>query len=486
MTLKHDTRVKKDIKAKFYLRYEDTSGWINYSIKSGSRKGPIGLIFWSLPLIFLEGKVIAAFFKDDEALPIRDTIRTIIPKQKNAKEISIFSYDNFLNALEKECPDYNNINPFTLTRKKTKKNYFDALDYFGFPCINDTSQPGKEYKCRHFTVHAFNGKIAIWIATEKDGSIFFNNKFHRDALNNLAKRVEEISFEEYKIVHGNDSLKTDFYNHVLEKEKVIEQPHYTNGGGKLEVKDYYELIFDALHHALLEDMGWKEDPNNIYIMLSDNVYGCSMRFWLSEDQKNNYKKRFKEQSFEEQNLFLEQVKVYLRKKRGIDINNVIDKILTNLTDNHKKKSLKEMYEQSGTVSSLAKLRGMYDTFLYPNFTSYPIIYKENFIKKRMKSKHNYSETLKYLEEYILLKWPKRDSNMSLAMIPFFLRGISVGCIAFFIPSNVIAEHTTEEQYWYQRIARALRRIESVEKNLEEAAVKQVCRTIFDELEGEAE
>ena len=490
----------KDIRKRFDLRYEDAIDWINYTIKSGSRKGPISLIFWSLPLIFIEGKVIAAFFKKGEALPIRDTVRTIMPKQKNMKEIKIFLYENFLKALNKENSGYDKKNEFDLIREKTEKSCFDALDYFGFPCIKDKNSK-KKYTCRHFTATAFNGKIEIWVAAEKKMASFFNNEFHSDELKKLAKRVEDISYEEYKIIHGKNSSKSKFYDYIFKKEKLIEQPQYTNGGGKLGVNenDYYDLIFSALHHALLEDMGWNKQPNNICIILSDNIYGCSMRFWLSNVQKNNYRENFKKfykgKSTEDKNKFLELAKIHFDEKANktiedqvITIDNVIDLILKNLTTAHNEVALKIMYEQSGTVSSMIKLRGFFDTFLYPEtrFTDYPIIYKDEFIKGLMKDNYYFSDTLKSLEKLLLVDWPNRNNNMSLAMIPFFLRGVSVGCVAFFIPSEeVLAEHHTEEQYWYQRLARALRRIESVEKHLEEAAVKQVCRTILDKLEGEA-
>jgi len=483
MTSEHDGALdfNKQIEKIFNLRYEDAKKYMKEVITGGSKKDPISLIFWRLPLIFIEGKVIAAFVNHDKDQIVSDTVTT---KVLNTGDV-IFSYQGFKLLFDnmKGTKTAKQYKAFTLKRQCTEPDMFDVLDYFGFPCIERGSENAEQYLCHCYTFEAFCGRFEIWIAFHKDREQLFKAVYHIKKMRDLLKSVQTYSYSEYRQTKDkNDAKKeSDYFNDMMKaivnRREML--PQYKDGDVKFEINDYYILIFDALHKALLEDMGWKKEPNNILILFAESLYGHAMKIWFTKEQEKDYIDKYNILNLDDKKRILaEIINMSTYDKEKINFENVIE---------HSLKTWKD-YRQCGSVSSIIKARGYYDIFLYDNipFKMYPIIFKRDYINIH-DHKYDYDSKLQDLETIMLIDVPDRTNKMSLAMIPFFIRGIAVGTVAFFAPTRKKKlENQKFENDWYQRLVRALQRIKYAEGHLEEAAVKEVCRTILDELEGKAE
>ncbi len=104
-------------------RYQECFDWIKDSFLLRREKGLLNSIFWSLPIIFIEGKVVCAFYRPKGSLaPCLDTINT---PGKN----KLFKFKSFEKTLKK-------INVRKPVERENSDREFDFLDYFGALCVD--------------------------------------------------------------------------------------------------------------------------------------------------------------------------------------------------------------------------------------------------------------------------------------------------------------------------------------------------------------
>ena len=482
---------------RFNPRYEDTFHWIKTKILAGSKKGILNLIFWRLPLIFIEGKVVAAFFHRDsnepEKGPLLDTIR--IPESKK-----IFKYKSFIESFQKavgrekfslwEVGRNNKTATYHLERKMANPDApFDFLDYFGIPCKIHKDTGKTYYNCLFFSFECFDGFMEIWVALSKENEEALWNSYHEKKLREFVDRIDKTMKEE-KIDYTEDVLAGHVLKHDImpsvfkSRENVSDLSNHT-----IELSEYLISAFSVLHESLLDSLNWKENPCRLFILVNSRLFSPKLRFFLTKDQKKDYKKKYNEhrRTANNENKEPKQVEEVtkhvksLRKEKGGNDTLDVDKACT----------IMEKTEQSGTVSSLFKQRGFYELFLEATtFNAHPVLFKKEVIKRDWpRNQYSYPEELEAIEPLFLLTLPNVEENNAhasnkageaeyqFAMIPYFFRGHPFGCIAFFNPKLI----TKEE--WYGYLTKVLNILDEKEGTIYQAAIKDLCQNIFEVVEG---
>lgn len=549
-------------------RYRDSAFWIINKLHTGTKGGVIDLLFWRLPLIFIEGKIIAAFFeKDSSERPLLDTISIPIDSS-DGREKELFPYRSFIASTTDDgehflYPIKDDLITFSTVRRKTDGNKFTFLDYFGIPCL--TSRDVKEYSCFFFRFPFLRGKIEIWVVTETSlltkKQSFAN--YHKKNLIVLLSRLKD-SLKKGK----EDHLVGFFYKHA---EKY--DPRRDNY--KIKMSDYLVSTLTNLHDALLEYMQWSDDPTRIFILTSANRYSYAMRFFLTRRQQEDYQHKFKNLEDDQKKEIVHKIITVLRKKvasflnpivavdiykqaklTGEDVERIKEDVRRGITENRLKQvyevigqnypdeiiqmiygnldnydrqsfhqNLKALaddifdklahyeeelnssngkrllesdmalaeafvrltdYPQSGTISSLHKVKGFYDIFLFSEtipFDHYPILHKRAVIENHLGSEFVYDENLMALEKIFLVDLPRRSDNLNFVMIPFFFMDACIGCIAFFIP-KVTRGNSAETAIGYKELQRILSIIENYEDKIYQAAVRDLCHEILVTIEGD--
>ena len=529
----------EESRERYEERYNDAIGYIQDKMftKDGSI---IRQIFRMLPLIFIEGKVIAAFTKKDSHNPDKNldaanipSIDTLTTKEiitDNEQGRIILSFKEFLD----EFPRPNRLrvrNEISyaskrIPLKKYNEKKFDARDYFGLPCKYGKSAPS--YTCNYFRYNGQKGWIEIWVATRKEDKLF--PRYHADQILRLVLAISLYIIEHYKISGENDKdVINRIYKAEFTHEKLTQQQ--TKQGispPQLKVDDeYVRRILETLHKALLADMGWQDQPNNIFILLSPDIYDYSMQFFLTHDQRHSFSqllnggktealkefttvfknlnfegKRISEMSEAEIAKLLNEIKAeafrelkaflktFLKELEYENLPPYKGKSISQLSDSEIVEFCMDAFEnklpkkypellQKGTVNSLVKLRNFYDIFIYDNtiFNEYPVLCKSAFFEDRIGADYyKYDrDTLGILEKYFLVELAGQTKNMSLAVFPLLIKDNAVGSISFFIPED-------NRNQLYSRLSSVLRRIDLAKIHLQEAEVKQACSIILRTLE----
>ena len=486
----------------FDSRYEDTFHWIKTKILAGSSKGILNLIFWRLPLIFIEGKVVAAFFYPDDKRqdkePLMDTIR--IPESKK-----IFKYESFIKSFRKAVDDEtyglwekerNQKNDestiYTIAREPADpKASFDFLDYFGIPCKVDQNTAKTQYSCLFFSFKCFDGCMEVWIASSKENEELLSNSYHVKKLKVLIESVQKAMDEE-----GLKTSKDALAGHVLKHDimpSVFKSKENKSGPNdyKIELSEYLRSAFSVLHESLLDSLKWKENPCRLFILVNSRLFSPKLCFFLTEAQKEDYRKKYNDAggvSYEEQTerKKAEEAIEYertLRKKEAkspFEFEHDTDIACEIMKDT----------EQAGTVSSLFKQRGFYELFLEETtFNAHPVLFKKMLIQRDWpEDQYSYPEKLEKIEQYFLLTLPNvKENNLQknghagntkyqFAMIPYFFRGHPFGCIAFFNPE------LRDKKRWYGYLNKVLNILDEKEGTIYQAAIKDLCQNIFEVVE----
>ena len=492
---------------RFDSRYEDAFHWIKTKILAGSKKGLLNLIFWHLPLIFIEGKVVAAFFYPDDKgqnkKPLLDTI------QITGSEI--FKYQSFIDSFQKAVGDktyghwehernekINKSATYYIERKTAEPEApFDFLDYFGIPCRTDSGTAKAYYCCMFFQFPCFDGSMEIWVAVNKkeEESLW---PYHENELEKFLKKIESTvkntdgPVKEEGIVFTEDILA----GHVLKHDimpSVFKRKEKASDHGGLEIKlsDYMISAFSVLHESLLNSLHWRQNPCRLFILYNSRLFNPRLCVFLTEAQKQDYKKKYGEyrnaadKENEELKQFEEGIKHRLRSLREKEGNDALQLHMEAAC------IIMEKTEQSGTVSSLFKKRGFYELFLEKTtFNAHPVLFKKGVIKNdwQLHDQYSYPEELEKTEPLVLQILPNvmednvrsngqaRDAAYQFAMIPYFFRGHPFGCIAFFNPD------LRDKKEWYGYLNKVLNILDEKEGTIYQAAIMDLCKNIFEVVE----
>lgn len=420
-------RTRKEFNSLFRHRYYAAADWIESKLMSGQRRGIIRLLFWRFPLIYLEGKVIGAFFSGNETeTPSIDTVSI-----EGSREIFKFETfkTSFLNAVKILKPTSGTSSDVTwrsyeLLRESSHLNHFDFYDYFGLPRF-------ERYKCAHFEFNILNGRVELWVIAPIGEQLLRSVQLHANALSNL---VSNLSL----ICKRNDYKITDQRALGLDRSPQTVRP-------QVILSDYMMAAFTTLHKGLLEALDLQKGSCRLFITMNDKKHGPGIKIFLTQDQKAFYEEHVP------------------KLREGFSYNTLFEQA------------------QSGTVSSIFHQRGISEFFLEDiSFADHPIIKKSALMEKDL-SGYSYPPDLRKAEGLYLADAPKKDGKgapQQFLMVPYFFMGHSFGCIAYFIPNKMKFDRDNPDKKYYYDLKRVFDILSDSQGRIYRAALQDLAQDII--------
>lgn len=454
-----ETPLRRRLNRIYKRRYEEAFHWIKYHLLF-KNTGLLYALAWYLPMIFLEGKIVWAFYKSVTARsPVFDTVT--IPGGNE-----IFKFNAFKKSLTKVENNLDNL------QRVVKLDEYSFLDYFGIPCPDPKKHKKQTYFCKYYEIKLFDGKFVFWLAAKEEDINNFGGKswdYHEEKLTFYLQKIADV-YEE--IIEKNNNIDKILYGHKFD---VNDHRPSTE---RIKLSEYLVEALNNLHDSLLATFD-NEEPYRIFFLLDEYLFSARNRFFFTRNQTISFKKLYAE--FDEKKEKGEVPQSILDEKmkydHQIELAKKADPTKTMGKDNMEiGLDILSGTGQTG-VSSIATQKGIPEFYFEQElFTCHPLLFKKELVEEKYGKGYSYPPELSNIEPMILVHLPSLRSDADQAitefvLIPFFFRDHPLGCIAFFNPNAKGSDS------WFDYLSKVYMLLDEKEDFIYQAAIKDLCQQI---------